>query len=252
MNRYWTRIALGALLVFGLGLTGMAAVKKGKAEVRSLLSTAARRIPLQLANLEFRFLGQPIGAVTGIDVQRNEPGDLGKVTIKVDLEDETSLTELRACRLTADDLEHWSSRTGFRCAEAAEVEGDFVQMGEVIFQPAGLSRPLYLPGHAVDRWRHSDIRSLDASMSTDRKGGVTARGRYDLAGERHGFERGSFSLQADSGGAFISVRDDQGRSLVNFRADQHGVNLSVKDRHGRNLLKLLADSLGAAIRMHGK
>jgi len=47
----------------------------------------------------------------------------------------------------------------------------------------------------------------------------------------------------DSGsGAIISVRDDQGRSLVEFRSDQNGVNLSLKDRHGRNLLKLLAEA----------
>jgi len=41
MNRYWTRIALGALIVFGVGLTGMFAVREAKARVGILLSTAA-------------------------------------------------------------------------------------------------------------------------------------------------------------------------------------------------------------------
>jgi hypothetical protein len=250
MNRYWTRIALGALLVFGLGLTGMAAVNKGKAEVTNLLSTAARRLPLQLAHLGFRFRGQQIGRVTGIDVQRSESEELGSFTIRVALGDEAALDELRKCRLTADDIERWNSRTGFRCAEDAELEGDLVKMGDVVFQPEGMSRPLYLPGHTANRWRNSGVRSLDASLSADGHGGVAARGRYDLMNGQHGLERGTFSLQADSGGANLSVRDDQGRALVNFRADQNGVNLSLKDRHGRNLLKLLSDSLGAAIKMH--
>lgn len=250
MNRYWTRIALGALLVFGLGLTGMAAVNNGKAEVRTLLSAAATRLPLQLAHLGFRFRGQQIGQVLGIDVQRSESEELGSITIRVALDDEAALDELQKCRLTADNIERWNSRTGFRCAAAPEIDGDLIPMGEVVFHPAGLSRPFYLPGHTANRWRNSGVRSLDASLSADGHGGVTARGRYNFMNGQHGLERGSFSLQADSGGANISVRDDQGRSLVDFRADQNGVNLSLKDRHGRNLLKLLADSLGAALRIH--
>jgi len=249
MNRYWTRITLGALLVFGLGLTGLAAVKRGKAEVRSLLSTAATRLPRQLAHLGFRLRGEQIGEISGIDVQRDASEALGHVTIRVALNGNAALEELRECRLTADNLERWNNRTGFRCASDAELDGDLIKMGDVVFQPEGLSRPLYLPGRVVDRWRNSGVRALDASLSADGNGGVTARGRYDLIDRGHGLERGTFSLQADSGGAIISVRDDQGRSLVDFRSDQNGVNLSLKDRHGRNVLKLLADSLGAAIKV---
>jgi hypothetical protein len=249
MNRYWTRIVLGALLVFGLGLTAMTAVREGKAKVGSLLSTAASRLPLKLAHMGFRLHGRPIGEVTGIDVQRAAAEELGRVTIRVALNGKADLEELRECRLTADNLEGWNDRSGFRCAADAELEGDLISMGEVVFQPEGLTRPLYLPGRVANRWRNSGVRALDASLNADGNGGVTARGRYDVIDGRHGPERGTFSLQADSGGAIISVRDDQGRSLVDFRADQNGVNLSLKDRHGRNLLKLLADSLGAAMRV---
>jgi len=247
MNRYWTRIALGALIVFALGLTGMLAVKEAKARVGTLLSTAASRIPLQLAHLNFRLRGEQIGRVTGIDVVRADSARLGRVTIRVALDGDAAVDGLRECTLTADDLEHWNSRTGFRCAAEAELNGDLVEVGEVVFQPGDFSRPLLLAGETTDRWRNSGVRALDASMRADGNGGVTARGRYDLAGGRDGLERGTFSLQADSGGAIISVRDHQGRSLVDFRADQNGVNLNLRDRHGRNLLKLLADSLGAAI-----
>lgn len=249
MNRYWTRIAVGALAVFGLGLMGMVAVNKGKAHVRTMLSTAATRLPLQLAHLGFRLHGEQIGKVTGIDVSRSESDQIGRVTIRVALNGNASADELRECALTANNLEHWNSRTGFRCAVEEELDGDLVKVGEVVFLPADFSRPLFVPGEVAGRWNNSGVRSLDASMRADGNGGVTARGRYDLGGKPEGIERGNFSLQADSGGAVISVRDDQGRSLVDFRADQNGINLNLRDRHGRNLLKLLADSLGAALRV---
>ena len=47
MNRYWLRIALGALLVFVIGASAMAAVKKGKAEVGQFLAKAGSRLPLR-------------------------------------------------------------------------------------------------------------------------------------------------------------------------------------------------------------
>lgn len=249
MNRYWLKIGLGAAAIFCLGSAGMAAVRKGKAEFRSFLSTAGRRIPLQLAQLKFRFDGRSIGAITGIDVHSDRAEDAGKVAIKVALSDLADLDQLRDCSLTVDDIRHVNDRTGFRCADASELEaGDLVKSGDVTFAPGDVTRPLYMVARDVERWRRSDIRSLNASLATRPNGGVQARGDFDVSGE-HGPQRGSFDLQADSQGAVISVRDDQGRSLVDFRADQHGVNLNIRDKHGRNLMKLLADSLGAALRI---
>ena len=250
MNRYWTRIALGALLVFGLGLTGMVAIRKGKAEVRSLLTVAAARIPLQLANLKFRFDGRGLGDITGIEVNRNGPDDLGRVRVRVALSDRNDLETLRACAVTLDDVSRISDRTGFRCAGTTELEaGELTQLGEISFEPGSVTRPLYLPRHAVDRWRHSTIHSLEASLAKNARGGVEARGIFDVRGHAGSPQRGSFSLKADPNGAVISVRDDRGRALVDFTAGANGVNLNLRDRDGRNLIKLLADSLGAALRV---
>lgn len=247
MNRYWLRIALGIVLVFVLGVSGMAAVRKGKAEVNQFLAKAGTRIPLQLANLKFRFDGRSIGHIEGIDIRRTGPEDPGRVTFMVKLTDEESIDLVRDCTLTIDDLAHLNSRTGFRCADSAELEaGDLVKSGEVIFEPGAVNRPLLLLRRDVDRWRRSDIRSLDASLTTSDQGGVRARGNFDVTSDGVP-ERGSFTLQADSQGAVISVRDHAGRNLVDFRADQKGVNLNIRDRHGRNLVRLLADSLGAAL-----
>lgn len=250
MDRYWTRIALGALLVFGIGMTGIFAVRKGKAEVKSLLTAAGTRIPLKLANLKFRFDGQSLGDITGIDVNRTGPDDVGRVKVRVALNDVSDLESLRACGLTVDDVTRISDRIGFRCAAAAELEaGDFVKLGDITFEPGSLTRPLYLPRHAVDRWRHSDVQRLDASLSRNSRGGVEARGNFDVHDHAGASQRGSFSLTANPGGAAISVRDNAGRALLDFTSGEHGVKLSIRDREGRNLIRLLADSLGAALKV---
>jgi hypothetical protein len=249
MNRYWLKIAIGALLVFCIGTAAMAAVRKGKAEVRHFLASAGARIPLQLANLKFRFEGRNVGSITGIDIQRTAPGDPGRVTVRVSLVDASDIEGLRNCSLTTDDLSHLDQRTGFRCAASSELgAGDLVETGKIVFEPGSVTRPLFLLQRDVDHWNRSDIRSLDASLNTVAHGGVRARGNFDIRNQ-DGPGKGSFTLQADSQGAVFSVKDDAGRSLVDFRADQGGVNLNVRDRRGRNLIKLLADSLGAALKI---
>ena len=251
MNRYWTRIAIGAILVFCLGMSATVAVRKGKAEVRSLLATVSRKLPLKLAHMGFRLDGRRLGDLTGLEIQRTGPEDLGRVTVRVHLESPDDLAALASCSLTAQGFRGFDDQTGFRCAEGSELGGDqLVKLGEVIFEPGDLTRPLFLQRADAERWRHSDVRSLNASMVTDGRGAVRAQGTYDLMSHRGSQERGSFNMKADSQGAIISVRDDQGRALVDLRADEHGFNLNIRDRHGRNLVKMLADSLGAALRVH--
>jgi hypothetical protein len=247
-NRYWTRIAIGVALVFALGMTARAGVQKGKNEIRSLLGTVGTRLPLQLAHLVFRLDGRKVGDVTAVDVHRSGPDDLGRATLRVRLADPALLGDLRACSLSTGDLQRFDDRSGFRCVDPAELEGGrLVEVGEVIFEPGDLSRPLYLPKGDVERWRHSEVRGLNASLQTLPNGMVHAQGTYDLLD--HGAARqGSFSLKADSQGAVVSVRDEQGRSLFDLHADHNGVNLNVRDRHGRNLVRLLADSIGAAMK----
>ena len=97
MNRYWLKIGIGALLVFCIGSVAMAAVRQGKSQVRHVLGTVGSRIPMQLANLKFRFEGRNVGSVTGIDLQRTAGGDPGRVTVRVALADAADLEVLR-CR----------------------------------------------------------------------------------------------------------------------------------------------------------
>ena len=250
MNRYWSRIALGALLVFCVGMTGMYAVRKGKAEVTSLLTAAGTRIPLQLANLKFRLDRHGLGEISSINVNRKGAADLGRIRIQVALADPSGLPADSDCGITLDGAGLHSDKLAFRCAVRSEIDaGDLVEVGQVAFQPSGVTRPLYVEQGSAARWKRAAVQSLDASMARDGHGGVEARGSFDLRDGQGAAQRGSFNLKADPKGTVISVRDDQGRNLLDFTAGAHGVNLNIHDRHGRNLIKLLADSLGAALRV---
>lgn len=171
MNRYWTRILLGALLVFGAGMVGLTVVRKGSAEVRSLLSTAASRLPLRFANVGFRLNGRRLGDVIGLDIIRNSRTETGRITGHVQLSDPEAIAELSDCTLTLEDVRRLNERTTFSCARAADLSsGELVEVGEIQFEPGSLSRPLYLPQSVVADWRRSEIQRLDASMARDGRG----------------------------------------------------------------------------------
>jgi len=183
---------------------------------------------LKLAQLEFQLDGRAIGTVSGIDVQRADPADPGRVKLQVALADPGDLGALESCQITSDDLDRFPHTSGFRCGDAAEIGTGLVEMGEVVFQPANLVRPLYLPAHTIQRWRSSGVRSLDASLTADGQGGVTGRGRFELAEAHRGIERGTFRLQANERGAVLSIQDHLGRPLFDFSATDQGVSVKIK------------------------
>lgn len=250
MNRYWIRIGVGALVVFVVGMTALAVVRKGTAEVRSFLGTTVRRLPLRFANIGFRLGGRHIGELTGLDIMR-KGGSEGRITGRVELTELDAADQLRNCSLGIDDADHLNDRSTFYCIPESKLgTGDLVEVGEVAFEPVSLTRPLYLPRRIVDNWSRSDIQRLEASLARDGHGGVRAEGIFDILDHQRGSQRGSFNLRADSQGTVFSVRDELNRPLIDFSASSGGLNLNVRDRHGRNLLRLLADSLGAALRIN--
>jgi hypothetical protein len=169
-----------------------------------------------------------VGDVTGVDVRRSGPEDVGRATVRVRLSDAGALDALRECSLTVDRHQRFDDRSGFRCADAdALARENLVEVGEVIFDPGNLGRPLYLSRHDVERWRHSDIRGLNASLTSSPDGGVQAEGTYDLL-DHGSSKQGSFSLKADSQGAVVSVRDGQGRPVLDLHANKDGINLKVR------------------------
>lgn len=190
-NRYWLRIALGIVLVFTLGMAGISAARKGKAEVRDFLSTASTRIPLKLANIDFRLDGRPLGRIAGLDINRRAADAAARLAVQVELADLGDLEGLRDCSLVTDDIRRFSTHSTFRCARPAELAaGNLAEAGSVTFEPGNLTRPLLLPEDIVARLRHADRSNA------------------------------SVSIQADQHGASIKVTDKNGRKVVDIQAKQ--------------------------------
>jgi hypothetical protein len=229
---YWMRIWLGVAMVFALGLTIVSVVQAGKAKVRSMLATVGGRIPAEITDLPFRLDGRHLGDLSAVEVRRASARSVGDVIVKVQLLDASFQSDILDCNVAALPIRHLkrSSRARFRCAEPAEIAegGGLAQLGEIIFEPGGVRRPLYLTEHDLERWIESDIRSLDANLVRDANGGVRATGRFDMTPHRGRPERGTFDLEAGEQGARFVVRDERGREVVKFDAGNHGVSIKVR------------------------
>lgn len=250
MNRYWLRIVLGAVLIFGLGMTAMAMARRGTRHFRSVLASVGGQIPTKLANLPVRLDGRVLGRIERLEVDRRNQAEIGRVRVTVRLDDPGLLDRLTRCDLVTDDARRLADGGSFQCVDPGMLSHTgYVRFGEITFEPGSLTRAVYLPEADVEEWLHTDIRRLDARLQRAADGTVRAQGSYDLDPGKGSRERGTFDLRADSGGARFFVRDDRGREVVQFRADESGVFLSVRDRHGKDLVRLIADSIGAALRV---
>jgi hypothetical protein len=230
-NGYWMKIGLGAAMVFALGLTVVSVVRAGKSKVQSMLATVGGRIPMEMTDLPFRLDGRHLGDVSGLEVHRTSSHAVGDVTVKIQLLDASLQSAILGCDVAVLPIRHLkrSSRARFRCAEPAEItSGELGKLGEIVFEPGGIRRPLYVTEHDLERWVESDIRSLDANMVRDGNGGVRATGRFDLTPHRGRPERGTFDLEAGDQGARFVVRDEQGREIVKFDAGNHGLSIKVR------------------------
>lgn len=229
---FWLKVGLGAAMVFALGLTVLSVARAGKAGLQSALASIGGRIPRELADLPFRLNGRELGAVSGLEVRRAEQ-EVGDVLLKVQLHDPAFAGEIQACDVAALPIRHVkrSRHVRFRCAEPAEITtGELGRLGDVVFEPGGIRRPLYLTERDLERWSQADIRSLDANMVRDAQGGVHATGRFHLEPHHGRPERGTFDLVAGEQGARFVVRDERGREIVKFDAGDHGISIKVEKR----------------------
>jgi hypothetical protein len=231
MQRYWLRIALGALLVFALGMAAMTMLRRGRDHVKTMLATVAGQIPNRLANLPVRLDGRRIASVERVEVDRRDRDEIGRIRLTARLDDPALVPRLRECDLVTTDARHLAAGGSFRCAGTGDLErGPYRRFGEITFEPGALTRPVYLPERDVEDWRRTGIRRLTARFDRAADGSVRALGSYDFDSKHGRREHGTFDLQADAegGGARFTVRDAEGRELVRFRADASGLSLSVK------------------------
>lgn len=246
MNRYWLKIAAGSLLVFGVGMAGISLGKKSLHELKTAVGVPVAQALQSPANaLRFRLDGRQVGRIEAIEVQSDGQWAERAVQLQVRLDDPASAGQLGGCGIAGQRHRGGADNPSFRCVteEAAGREG-LVQVGEVAFEPAGVTRPLYLTERDRRSLERSDIRGLRGTLRSADGQTIDGQASFDVQDRSGARERGVVRIQAGQGKALIDIRDESGKELFRLDAGDHGVSLNARDRRGRNLVRLLAGQAG--------
>jgi hypothetical protein len=124
-----TKIGLGGIGVFAVGMLGVTAIEAGKDKIEDLVHTGSDiRIPL-MGVVPFNLDSARIGKIDHLVLLRDGPEQLRGVLVEADLDDSSAVGLLKDCTfLTVDDPEELNDRTRFRCLHDST---GFTDFGEV-------------------------------------------------------------------------------------------------------------------------
>ncbi len=234
MKNYWIRIALGALVVFALGMIVVSVVRR----IRTVATTDGD-IVFPLAFVPFRVDGTRLGEFKRVRVVRAAPDSVDHIELRVALDDTAAAAPLRDCVLVLNELQNIElSRTTFVCASAADTIGqDLVPFGRLEL-PAGEDvtflvprREVYAAGHDYGSWeRAAEYGDSVAEAAAERADSIA-----EAADARADSLADAASALADSIADVHLQRADSIRTIELRRAD------SIREAGLR-----LADSVRAA------
>jgi hypothetical protein len=174
MRSYWTRILLGALAIFSIGMIGVTMGRRGMLKVHEVVAGSGP-ISIPLPFVPFQLEGHKLGRVERLVVNRQAPKKVSSLNVEVKLDDSLVAQGLAGCRLAAN-LEDDSSRPGnvnvhvnrlghkafFFCATSDSALEEF---GTVTLRPGGVTVPLLVPQSLADDLRKGEWG--DDADSTD-------------------------------------------------------------------------------------
>lgn len=217
MRSLWLRIGVGAGLVFGVGMMFLTLGRQVKAQVASAIEHGGR-VPVPLAMLPVRVDQNKVGQIKRIDVNKDGAG-ARTIHVVATMKDGVDRDWLSQCLLLVD-----GDNAGggfFSCVPAggAEAQG-LVTIGEVSFDPDGLTRPIVVQQEVAQRvFQHT-----------------------------HGKD-GNFSLVSDGNGTRLQVTDGKGQKVVQIQANENGASVRVRDASGKEVVKIQAGSTGANVQV---
>jgi hypothetical protein len=220
MRRYWIRISLSALAIFVVGMLLVQAGKHGVAHVRELAMNHTLSLPERIA--PFRVDSRQLGMLRTISVSPQEGQSFPRINLTVNADSEADLGSLDNCVLIARDADQLRSEGGLHCADqASSDQQNLREVGQVTFEPGGQEFSIFSP--STDQ----DIELTRSSSAAHAE---------------------AFNMRADAKGAFMEVRDKNGRPVFQLNADSLGASLTVRDSNGKELVRFRADS--NAMRAH--
>ena len=168
MRSYWTRIALGALAIFIVGMIGLTLVRRGIGSVQGVVHGSGP-ISIPLAFIPFQLHGDKLGSLERVTLRREAPNRVTSVELEVKLSDSVLARGLEGCRLAANLDSEGPGRPGISVQRGPFAEGSFwcakddsadvalVEYGHAVFHPGDVTVPLLLPRSLVDELQNLDL-----------------------------------------------------------------------------------------------
>lgn len=167
MRRYWGKIILGALLIFG---AGFAIISVGRNVKQSIVTSKDITIPLG-SFVAFKLDGIRVGSIRQIRIRRSEPKVLAGFDVRVRLSDTAAFTRLQDCRLSVNETQHFDDRTSFLCLPSDSGYEPFGEVTAYISDPDNedptLVLPLLLPSQVVAEIRRGGDPSSPGGDKAD-------------------------------------------------------------------------------------
>ena len=266
---YWTKIGLGALAIFAVGMVIVTMGRRGTDWVDHVAHSAST-ISVPIVFVPFRLDGRDIGSIRRLNIMRDAPDHVTGATIEVKLGGRAELPA-EACALAIDDLDRIGDGATFYCADAeAQAADGLVSFGTVKFEPGGASRELLLPQEVIEELASEleqdgdidtrvDVRSQRITEYRSRSHEINAT-KLELAAVQeqlamhataqgvslkivNALEQAGVLLRADSNGAALSIYNHPEGDGLLMKADSHGFVMSVKEG-GQSRIQMRADSNG--------
>lgn len=178
MITYWLKIALGAALVFVVGLTIYRLVESSVNRVRQV-ATTAEPITVPLVVVPFRIDSVELGTISSVRLLRSTPRHVRAAQLSVSLGDSVDSDRFANCLIAARDIRHLDHANSMSCIAAADTAGlGLVSFGTVIFDDGELTRPLLVPQSQIDEINRDLARNGSAEPAIP---GVPSRDSLDSA-----------------------------------------------------------------------
>lgn len=144
MTKYWIRIALGMLLIFGVGMAVVTAGRRGAATVHAI-ANSSDPIEIPVPFMPLRLNGEKIGGVERVRVLRDLPKHVTGVEVSVSVPDTANVARLGRCLLTLNDEHRFNNNSTLICSSSADTAGRaLTAFATVIVEGSGQRFPLLL------------------------------------------------------------------------------------------------------------
>ncbi len=267
MRNMWTRIGVGALCIFAMGMMLITLLRGARESGRSALLgflgaedasaatqlqlpgapatsavlpiVASRRLAGDLARLAqlhggpnsdmaFVLEGRRLGTIQRLSIRRAHRGQLPEVSLQVVITDPAEAGRLKECDLIPDHGSRLAGDDGFSCA-GSDATG-LVTVGSARLEPFGFTRPIRLTQDAVTEM--GDGEPFEVSANADGQVRVTATGK----------DGGGVQVRSLGDGAAIRIDDALGRAIFRLLADSTGATMRMRGKDGRDIIRMDASA----------